>query len=65
VLGTEPTLDELVKAELTDQVRSTPPAEYVFHHPLIRTVAYESQLKVDRAALHRQLAAAIESRGGG
>ena len=38
-------------------------AEYAFHHPLIRTVAYESQLKVDRAALHRQLAAAIESRG--
>jgi hypothetical protein len=36
--------------------------EYVFHHPLIRTVAYESQLKSDRAELHRRLAAAIESR---
>jgi hypothetical protein len=33
----------------------------VFHHPLIRTVAYESQLKSDRAELHRRLAAAIES----
>ena len=62
VLGTEPTLDELVKAELIDQVRSTPPAEYAFRHPLIRTVAYESQLKSDRAELHRRVAAAIESR---
>ncbi|HWT48709.1 MAG TPA: hypothetical protein VN255_09080 [Mycobacterium sp.] len=34
----------------------------MFHHPLIRTVAYESQLKSDRAQLHRRLAAAIESR---
>ena len=62
-LGTDPVLDPLVRAELVDQVRFTPSAEYAFHHPLIRTVAYESQLKVDRAALHRQLAAAIESRG--
>src|SRR4029077_20221068 len=61
VLGTEPTLDELVKAELIDQVRSTPPAEYVFHHPLIRAVAYESQLKSDRTQLHRRVAAAIEA----
>jgi predicted ATPase len=29
---------------------------------LIRTVAYESQLKSDRADLHRRLAAAIEAR---
>jgi hypothetical protein len=34
----------------------------VFHHPLIRTVAYESQLKSDRAELHRRVTAAIESR---
>jgi hypothetical protein len=34
----------------------------VFHHPLIRTVAYESQLRSDRAELHRRIAAAIESR---
>ena len=34
----------------------------MFHHPLIRTVAYESQLKSDRAQLHRRLAAAIEGR---
>ena len=61
-LGTDPVLDPLVRAELIDQVRFTPSAEYAFHHPLIRTVAYESQLKADRAALHRQLADAIESR---
>ena len=53
----------MVKAELIDQVRFTPHAEYAFHHPLIRTVAYESQLKSDRAELHRRLAAAIEERG--
>ena len=60
VLGIEPTLDELVKAELIDQVRFTRQPEYVFRHPLIRAVAYESQLKSDRAQLHRRLAAAIE-----
>jgi len=53
----------LIEAELIDQVRFTPRAEYAFRHPLIRTVAYESQLKSDRAELHRRLAAAIESRG--
>ena len=62
VLGVDPVLDELVKAELIDQVRFTPRAEYGFRHPLIRAVAYESQLKSDRAQLHRRLAAAIESR---
>ena len=36
--------------------------EYVFHHPLVRAVAYESQLKSHRARLHRRLAAAIETR---
>jgi class 3 adenylate cyclase len=62
VLGIEPTLDELVKAELIDQVRFRRQPEYVFRHPLIRAVAYESQLKSDRAQLHRRLAAAIEAR---
>ena len=55
-------IDELLSAELIDQVRFTPSAEYAFRHPLIRTVAYESQLKSDRAELHRRVAAAIESR---
>jgi predicted ATPase len=60
-LGIDPSVDELITAELIDQVRFTPRAEYVFRHPLIRTVAYESQLKADRARLHRRLAAAIEA----
>ena len=55
-------VDELIAAELIDQVRFTPSEEYAFRHPLIRTVAYESQLKSDRARLHRHLAAAIEAR---
>jgi class 3 adenylate cyclase len=62
VLGVEPNLVELVKAQLIDQVSFTRQSEYVFHHPLIRTVAYEAQLKSDRAELHRRVAAAIESR---
>ena len=33
VLGIEPTLDELVKAELIDQVRFTRQPQYVFRHP--------------------------------
>jgi adenylate cyclase len=61
-MGVDPALEELLQAELIDQVKFTGHAEYAFRHPLIRTVAYESQLKTDRAALHRRLAAAIESR---
>ena len=60
-LGIDPVVDELARVELIDQVRFTPSAEYAFRHPLIRTVAYESQLKSDRAELHRRVAAAIES----
>jgi class 3 adenylate cyclase len=61
-LAIDPLLEDLVGAELVDQVRFTRGPEYVFHHPLIRTVAYESQLKSDRAELHRRVSAAIESR---
>jgi class 3 adenylate cyclase len=61
-LGIDPVLQDLLGGELIDQVRFTREPEYVFHHPLIRTVAYESQLKSDRADLHRRVAAAIESR---
>jgi hypothetical protein len=60
LLDDEPAMGQLFDAELIDQVRFTPHAEYAFHHPLIRTVAYESQLKSSRAELHRRLAAAIE-----
>jgi hypothetical protein len=61
-LGIEPCVDELINAELIDQVRYSLSAEYAFRHPLIRTVAYESQLKSDRAQMHRRLAAMIEAR---
>ncbi len=61
-LGIDAVFDELLSAELIDQVRFTPSTEYAFRHPLIRAVAYESQLKSDRAEVHRRVAAAIESR---
>jgi len=61
-LGVEPVMDDLVWSRLIDQIRFTGQPEYVFHHPLIRTVAYESQLKSDRTELHRRVAAAIEAR---
>ncbi|WP_163752085.1 adenylate/guanylate cyclase domain-containing protein [Mycolicibacterium helvum] len=51
---------ELLNTELIDQVQFTPAAEYAFHHPLIRAVAYEAQLKSGRSEWHRRLAAAIE-----
>jgi hypothetical protein len=62
VLGIKPVIPDLLAAQLIDQVRFTRQPEYVFHHPLIRTVAYEAQLKSDRAELHRRLAAAIQER---
>jgi len=64
-LGIEPAVDELLAAQLIDQVTFTRHAAYVFHHPLIRAVAYEAQLKSDRADLHRRVAAAIEHHSAG
>ena len=61
-LGVEPEVADLVAGQLIDQVTFTRQPEYVFHHPLIRAVAYEAQLKSDRADLHRRVAAAIEQR---
>jgi hypothetical protein len=61
-LGIEPAIEGLVGAQLIDQVRFTQQYEYVFRHPMIRTVAYESQLRSDRAQLHRDLAAAMQER---
>ena len=61
-VGIEPVVADLMAAQLIDQVRFTARPEYVFHHPLIRAVAYEAQLKSDRAELHRRVAAAIEHR---
>ncbi len=59
-LDIDPVLDDLVRAELVDKIVSGPRPEYEFRHPLIRAVAYESQLKSDRAQLHRRLAQTIE-----
>nr|WP_046283870.1 adenylate/guanylate cyclase domain-containing protein [Mycobacterium sp. UM_NZ2] len=64
-LGVDAVFDELLAAELIDEVDLTASAEYAFRHPLIRTVVYESQLKSDRARWHRKLAAAIQERAPG
>jgi adenylate cyclase len=58
-------LAELVSAELIEQTEFVPQQRYCFHHPLVRAVAYESQLSVARAQAHRRLAAAIEARDPG
>ncbi|OBC17098.1 cyclase [Mycobacterium sp. 852013-50091_SCH5140682] len=60
-LDVDGVVDELLRAELIDQVQIAANPEYAFRHPLIRAVAYESQLKSDRADLHRRVAAAIET----
>jgi class 3 adenylate cyclase len=64
-LKIDPAFDELLGEELIDQVGFAPNAEYAFHHPLIRAVAYESQLKADRAQWHRRLADAIQEHAPG
>jgi adenylate cyclase len=64
-LGVDPAVDDLLAAQLIDQVTFTQHAEYVFHHPLIRAVAYETQLKSDRADLHRRVATAIQDQSPG
>ena len=58
-------LAELVSAELVDQTEFVPRRRYCFRHPLVRTVAYESQLCATRAQAHSKLAAAIEGRDPG
>jgi class 3 adenylate cyclase len=52
----------LIEADLVVQVGFASRAEHAFRHPLIRAVAYESQLKSDRAQLYRRLAVTIEER---
>jgi adenylate cyclase len=56
-------LQPLIEAQLIDQVAFGPRPQYAFRQPLIRAVAYESQLKSDRAQRHRALATALEGRG--
>ncbi|WP_245233957.1 adenylate/guanylate cyclase domain-containing protein [Mycobacterium sp. PS03-16] len=55
-------LAELVSAELIDQTHFVPHQRYCFRHPLVRTVAYESQLSTTRSRMHRKVAAAIRAR---
>lgn len=62
VLDVAPEIDDLLAAQLIDVVSPARRAEYVFHHPLIHSVAYGAQLRSDRAELHRRVAAAIEAR---
>jgi len=54
-------LTELVSAELIDQTEFVRRQRYCFRHPLVRMVAYESQLSTARVQAHRRLAAAIEA----
>jgi adenylate cyclase len=53
-------LEALTAGEFVSEVPSSSSRDYAFCHPLIRAVAYESQLKSDRAQLHRLLAAHLE-----
>jgi adenylate cyclase len=55
-------LADLVSAELIDQTDFVPRQRYCFRHPLVRTVAYESQLSAIRAQAHTMLATVIEAR---
>ena len=61
----EVALSELVQADFVEPVAASPRKEYAFRHPLIRAVAYESQLKSGRAQLHRAIASAIKQRDPG
>ena len=58
-------LADLVSAELIHQTEFVPRQCYCFQHPLVRTVAYESQLSTTRAKAYQRLAAAIEARDPG
>ena len=55
-LGVEAVVDDLLAAQLIDQVRFARQPEYVFHHPSIRTVAYEiaARIRSRRAAPARR-----------
>ena len=55
-------LEALITAELIDRVQLPSAPRYAFRHPLVRAVAYESQLAATRAAGHRRLAAVIAMR---
>lgn len=56
---------DLVSNEFIDQTRFVPRQRYCFRHPLVRAVAYESQLSANRARTHHILASAIAVRDPG
>lgn len=60
--NTSSRLAELVSLELIDQTEFAPRQRYCFHHPLVRAVAYDSQLTASRAQTHRKLASTLEAR---
>ncbi len=59
---TPDSLAELVSAQLIDQTEFVPAQRFCFHHPLVRTVAYDSQLRATRARTHSAVAQAIQRR---
>ena len=59
-LGVDAALDQLIAAELIEPVLFSREDRFAFRHPMIRTVAYESQLRSDRAEIHRNLASVLE-----
>ena len=52
----------LASVEFVDQTEFVPEPRFMFRHPLVRAVCYESQLSATRTESHRRLAAAIEAR---
>lgn len=59
-LDVERGLDSLVHAELVQPQPAVGGRRYAFRHPLIQEVAYGSQLKAKRSAIHATVAEAME-----
>jgi adenylate cyclase len=57
---TRDAMAELVAAQLIDQTEFVPAQRFCFHHPLVRAVAYDSQLHASRARTHIAVAEAIQ-----
>ena len=60
-LGVQPALEDLIGADLIEPVLLARETQYAFRHPMIRAVAYESQLRSDRADIHRRLAEVLRT----
>jgi adenylate cyclase len=56
----ERAMDALCQAELIQPQPAAGGRRYSFRHPLIQEVAYETQMKAKRAAIHASVAAAME-----